>query len=121
MNSKLSLALRIVLALLLLVFGGNKFFGFMPNPPLPDDSFIPHIIATGYLWKAIGLTEITVGLLLIFNKWKGFALVILAPISLNIILYHFAYDLGGIGPGALIAILNILLIYANWNKFKTLF
>jgi uncharacterized membrane protein YphA (DoxX/SURF4 family) len=121
MNSKLTFVLRIVLALLLLAFGGNKFIGFMPTPPLPADSFIPHIIATGYLWPLIGLTEILVGFLLIINKWKGFALVLLAPISVNIILYQLTYDIAGIGPAAIVAILNILLIYANWKKFKTLF
>ncbi len=121
MNSKLTMVLRIVLGLVLLIFGGNHFFGYMPSPELPADNFIPQIIATGYLWQLIGLTEVIAGLLLVINKWKGFALVILAPVSLNMILYHLVYDIGSIGPGALVAILNILLIYANWNKFKTLF
>jgi uncharacterized membrane protein YphA (DoxX/SURF4 family) len=121
MNSKLTMVLRIVLALVLLVFGANHFFGFMPSPTLPADSFIPHIIATGYLWQLIGLIEIIAGLLLILNKWKGFALVIMAPISVNIVLYHLTYDIANFGPGALVAVLNVLLIYANWDKFKTLF
>jgi len=121
MNSKLEMAFRIVLALVLLVFGGNHFFGFLPSPTLPADNLMVQLIATGYLWQLIGLTEIVAGLLLILNKWKGFALIVMAPISLNIILYHFTYDLASIGPGALVAILNTLLIYANWNKFKTLF
>ena len=86
---------------------------------LVDDNY--HIIATGYLWQLIGLTEIIAGLLLILNKWKGFALVIMAPISLNIVLYHLTYDIANFGPGALVAVLNVLLVYANWDKFKTLF
>ena len=79
------------------------------------------IIGTGYLWTLIALTEITAGVLLLFNKWKGFALIILAPISLNILLYHLNFDRYGMGPGALVAILNAILIYTNWHKFKTLF
>jgi len=121
MNSKLTMVLRLVLVLILFVFGLNHFFGFMPSPELPPDSFIPHIIATGYLWQLIGLTEIIAGLLLVFNKWKGFALVILAPVSLNIVLYHLTYDIANFGPGALVAVLNVVLVYANWDKFKTLF
>ena len=57
------------------------------------------IIGTGYLWALIGLTEITAGVLLILNKWKGFALIILAPISLNIILCHLNFDISEMGPG----------------------
>ena len=121
MNSKLTTALRILLALLLLLFGSNKFFNFLPTPTLAPDNFLVQIIGTGYLWSLIGLTEITASILLLFNKWKGFALVIIAPISVNIILYHINYDINGIAPGALVAILNVILIYANWSKYKSLF
>jgi len=31
------------------------------------------------------------------------------------------FDISSIGPAALVAILNLVLIYANWRKFKTLF
>ncbi|MBL4938761.1 MAG: DoxX family membrane protein [Lutibacter sp.] len=121
MNSKLTMVLRLLLGLILLVFGANKFFHFMPMDAPPAGSFMDALIQTGYMFPLIAITEIGVGLLLLLNKWKGFALVWLAPVSVNIILFHFKYDISSIGPGALIAILNIVLIYANWKKFKTLF
>ena len=121
MNSKLTMVLRLLLALLLLVFGMNKFFHFIPMDAPPLGSFMDALFQTGYMFPLIAITEIGVGLLLLLNKWKGFALIWLAPISVNIVLFHLKFDISSIGPAALIAILNIVLIYANWRKFKTLF
>jgi uncharacterized membrane protein YphA (DoxX/SURF4 family) len=122
MNSKLTMVLRIVLALVLLIFGANKFFNFMPMElPASAVKFFGAMMETGYLVKLIGVTEIVVGLLLLLKKWESFALVVLAPISVNIIFFHVFLAPAAIGPAALVALLNILLIYANWDKFKTLF
>ena len=123
MNSKLTMALRLLLGLILLVFGLNKFFHFLPMPPMegaPAD-FMGALGKTGYMFPLIALTEIVAGALLIFNKWKGLALIFTAIISINIVLFHLALAPAGIALAAVVAILNIILMYANWNKFKTLF
>ena len=121
MNSKLTMILRLVLAIALLVFGTNKFFHFIPMGAPPAGSFMDALIKTGYMMPLIALSEIIPGFLLLINKWKGLALVWLVPISVNIVLFHITFDIASIGPAALIAILNVVLIYANWKKFKTLF
>jgi len=121
MNAILSMIFRVILGLILLIFGANKFFHFIPmDPPVPG-SFMEALFLTGYMFPLIAITEIGVGLLLLLNKWVGFALVWLAPISVNIILFHITFDISTIGPAALVALLNIVLFYANWYKFKTLF
>ena len=123
MNSKLIKVLTILLALLLLVFGLNKFFGYLPAPTLEGGAaeFMGALNKTGYMFPIIGIVESLAGLLLVLNKWKGFALVILAPISINIILFHLSLDLGNVGPGALIFVLNIFLLYAHKDTYKALF
>ena len=123
MNSKLTLVFRILLGLILLVFGLNKFFNFMPMPPMegaPAD-FMGALGKSGYMFPLIAITEIAAGTLLLINKWKGLALIFAAIISVNIVLFHLALAPAGIGLAALVFILNALLIYSNWNKFKTLF
>jgi hypothetical protein len=49
------------------------------------------------------------------------ALVILAPISVNMIFFHLFLAPAGIAAAAVVTIINILLIYNNWNKYKALF
>lgn len=123
MNTKITLALRLLLGLVLLVMGSNKFFHFLPMPPMegPPADFMGALIATGYMFPLIALTEISAGILLLINKWVGLALIFASIMSVNIILFHLALDPAGIALGAVVAISTVILIYANWNKFKTLF
>ena len=123
MNSKVTMALRIVLGLILIVFGANKFLNFMPMPELTGGAadFMGALNNTGYMFPLIGAIEVITGLLLIFNKWVPFALMLLAPIVVNMLLYHLSFDLAGIGGAAVVSLLTVVLIYFNWNHFKSLF
>lgn len=123
MNKKITLVLRLLLGLILLVMGSNKFFHFLPMPPMegPPADFMGALIATGYMFPLIAITEISAGVLLLINKWTGLALIFASIMSVNIILFHLVLDPAGIALGAVVAISTVILIYANWNKFKTLF
>ena len=123
MNSNFSKILRIILGLGLITFGLNKFFGFMPIPELPEDasSFMSSLQATGYVLPIVGFLEIAIGLMLILNKAVAFALLLLTPISINILLFHLFLDLPGIGGAIVIAIINVILIYKHWKVYRPLF
>ena len=94
---------------------------FMPMEAPPEGSLMYSLMQSGYIMELVAITEVATGLLLLINKWKGFALVWLAPISVNIVAFHLKFDVSTIGPAALIAVLNAVLIYANWDRFKSLF
>lgn len=125
MNSTFTKILRIILALGLIFFGINKFiqFDFMPPPDLPAqaENFMSSLTATGYVLPIVGALEVLIGLLLLAKKWVPFALVLLAPISVNIVLFHIFLDLPQIGGALVVAILNIILMYKYWRSFKPLF
>jgi len=123
MNSKVTMVLRIILGLILIVFGANKFIRFMPSPELREaaGNFMVALASTGYMFPLIGAVEVIVGILLILNKWVPFAVVLLAPVAVNMVLFHLKLAPGGIVPAALVAIINGFLIYVNWDKFKALF
>ncbi|RMA66062.1 DoxX family membrane protein [Ulvibacter antarcticus] len=125
MNSSFTKILRILLALGLLFFGLNKFieFSFMTMPQLPENAadFMSSLQATGYVLPIVGALEIIIGLLLLFNKAVPFALLLLAPISVNILLFHVFLDLPGIGGALVIAIINVVLIYKHWKVYRPLF
>lgn len=124
MNEKVSTALRILLALIFLVFGLNYYFGFIEMPPPENEqagAFMGALAASGYMFPLIKLTEIFVGFLLIINKWVGLALILSSVIIVNILCYHLFLDQNGLPMAIGMTLINIALIYANWNKFKTLF
>ena len=114
---------RILLGIILVLFGTNKFFGFIPLPELPEKaaSFMTSLGATGYVLKTVGFLEIIIGVLLLLKKWVAFALTLLAPISINILLFHLFLDVNGIGGALIVAVLNGMLIYKHWPQYKSLF
>ncbi len=128
----LHLILYIGLGLMLLAFGLNKFFWFMPDfdfTGYPEAEYLfkslrfsgPEPTGKGYIMGLVGITEAVVGLLLILRKWVPFALVVLVPISVNIVLFHAFVNLPNIGPAILVAVLNAYLMYKNWDAYKALF
>ena len=123
MNSTVTKVARYLLALFMLVFGTNKFLHFMAMPPIPDDAgaFLGALDGSGYIFPILGIVYIISGLCLALNKAVPFALIMLVPVSINIVGFHLAYNPEGILFAAVIAVLNALLIYANWNHFKSLF
>jgi uncharacterized membrane protein YphA (DoxX/SURF4 family) len=116
--------IRIVLGLLLLVFGLNKFIGFLPNFDFGDNvgaaNLFSAFIDSGYMLPLIGGVETIVGLLLVIKKAVPAALLAMLPISVGIILFHGVLDPANIAPGALVAILNVYLIAKNWSHYSHL-
>jgi uncharacterized membrane protein YphA (DoxX/SURF4 family) len=123
MNSKVSMILRIVLGIILVVFGANKFGNFMPMPPMTGDAatFMGGLGVSGYMFPLLVILEILIGVLLIAKKAVPFALILLAPLAVNMVLFHAAMAPEGIAPAAIVFILNAVLMYFNWDKFKGLF
>jgi putative oxidoreductase len=123
MNSQFTKIVKIALGILLLIFGANKFLHFIPLPPMvgPAGDFMNSLGATGYVLPIVGLLEIFIGAMLLLKKWVPFALILLAPISINIVLFHLFLDIPGVGAALLVAVLNGILIYKNWSSFKPLF
>ena len=74
-----------------------------------------------YVFPILGVAYIIAGLCLVLNKAVPFALLVLVPVSINIVAFHLVYAPAGILFAAIVAVLNVLLIYANWDRFKSLF
>lgn len=91
MNSKVTTTARIVLGLIFFVFGAAGLFNLFPPPPdMPADmqTFMTGLMVTKYFFPFLKATEMIVGLMLLANVMPALALIILAPITLNIFLVH---------------------------------
>ena len=123
MNSRFTTILRIILALGLIVFGLNEFVGIIPKPELPAEAadFMKSLRATGYLLYLLGALEVGIGLLLLFKKWVPFALLVLVPISINILMFHLFLDVPNIVQALVVALINAILVYKYWKAYRPLF
>ncbi len=117
-----SLVLRVLLGIALVVFGANKFFGFIAPLSLPAEAefIFSAFLKSGYVLEAVGVVEVLVGVLLLINRYVALALVVLMPISINIILFHLALDPGNVGPGIFVFATNVYLMVLHIGKYKPL-
>ena len=123
MNSKFTSIVRIVLGIILVLFGSNKFLHFIPLPPATGsaEDFMNSLGATGYIFPFVGILEVFIGSMLLLKKWVAFVLLLLAPISINIFLFHLFLDIPGISAALLVVILNGILIYKYWKQYNPIF
>jgi putative oxidoreductase len=106
---------QIVLGLMFLVFGLNGFLHFIPTPPPsgPSGDFAIALFKTGYFFPFLKGVEVLCGILLLVNRFASLALLILAPIIINIFLFHAFLVIEGL-PMSIILV--ILLGYLAWTR-----
>lgn len=119
---KAELIVRILLGLMVVIFGLNKFIGFMPMPPMVPaaGAFMGALAGTGYLLPIVGFVQVTTGLLLLSNKFVPLALVLLFPVLINAFFFHLFLDIAGIG-GALFAVgMNVFLFFKHKPAYESI-
>src|SRR5713226_3273503 len=89
-SSAATVILRTLFGLAFLVFGMNKFLHFIPNPQEPQAAmdFFGALFRTGYFLPLLAATEIVSGALLLSGIFAPFALVLIAPVIVNIFMFH---------------------------------
>ena len=110
-KEKVVLVMRLLLGLIFL--GLNGFFSFLQMPPMPEEamSFLGGLMGAGYFFPVLKVTEIICGALLLAGIYVPLALVVLAPVILNIVLFHLFLAPGGMLLPVVILILELGLAY----------
>jgi putative oxidoreductase len=114
MKTKFTIAARILLGLVFFASGLMGLFNMVPPPPnLPEklQAFNSGLMASGYFFPLLKATETICGLLLISGFFVPLALVVLAPIVLNIFFVHLLLAPEGL---VLAIVIGILLSYLSF-------
>ena len=93
-------------------------FPIPENTPEASKAFAQALADTGYINYFTGIVEILVGLMFVTRRYVALGAIILAPISVNIILFHIFLDLATIIPGLILTALNIFIAYSEWGKYR---
>lgn len=112
-----------MLGLIFLVFGVNFFLHFIPVPPGTPESqeFLGALFKTGYMFPIIKVLEIGCGIALLASFFVPLALLILAPIIVNIALVHLILDTSGAPIALALLVLAGLTAWSHWSSFVPLF
>src|SRR5882762_4786360 len=112
---------RLLLGLMFLVFGLNGFLHFIPAP-MPTGiagQYVGALFVSHYL-SAVFALELVAGVLLLANRFVRAALVILAPILVNIVLFHACMAPSGFAPAVIAVALWSVIFYGERAVFAPL-
>lgn len=119
---KVSMVSKYIIGLIYFVFGLSFFF---VTPPPPDESiaaFMTGLMSTGYFFPFLKVTEVVCGALVLSGFFAPLALIILAPITIQIFLFHAVMTPGIanlIMPVAMV-VLHIMAARSYWSVFQPL-
>lgn len=115
---------RLLFGLIYFIFGLNFFLHFIPMPPPPvnpgvAESFTGGLFQSGYFFPMLKGIEVLLGAFLMMNFFTPLSLTILAPISINVLLFHLFLTPAGNAISILLVVLHIYLFWAYRASFKT--
>jgi len=117
-------AVRFLLGAMFFVFGLNGFLNFIPPPPegVPEGAMKlgMAMAESGYLFQFVKGTEVLCGVLLLANRFVPLALVVLMPITLNIIAFHLFLAPDGTGMGIAILAAQLYLAWVHRRAYAPL-
>ena len=116
------LGARIVLGAIFFVFGLNGFLHFLPQPAMPDAAvaFFGALAATGYMIPLLFGTQVVGGALLL-ARLVPLALVVLAPVIVDIVLFHVFLAPDGLPLAIVVSLLASFLAWVHRDTYRPLF
>jgi len=116
---------RVALGLIFVVCGLNGFLDFLPHPaaPIPEGAlaFAGALMGSGYFFPLLKGTEVLAGVLLLSNRLVPLALVILAPVIINIFAFHAFLAPAGISLAVILLLLEAGLAWSHRAAYRPLF
>jgi len=116
-----SLIARFLLGLIFLIFGLNGFLHFIPMPPPTGTAgqFMGALFVSNYL-VVVFLLQIVPAILLLINRYVPLALTLLAPIIVNILLFHTLMAPEGLPLAIVVTVLWFLVFLSVRSAFAGL-
>ncbi len=124
---QLTLLLRILFGLAFVVFGLNVVLmsvsgkGFLPQPEqLPEAAaaFFQALTNSHYMLPLIGGVQLASGLMILTGIFTPLGLTLLAPVIVNIVLFHQYVDTQGQAIAYAVLALELFLAYSYGPSFR---
>jgi|TARA_B110000879_G_C11174075_1_gene515057 uncharacterized membrane protein YphA (DoxX/SURF4 family) len=122
MNQKATMIIRILVGLMMVIFGANKFLNFMPQPTeVPEQmGVLMGLLMSSPFMSIVGVLEVLGGLGLLLNKFVPLSLTVLIAILLNAALFHLFFDPANVIGAAVFLVLSLVLVYGHIDRFSSL-
>ena len=125
MKAKIATGARLLLGLIYVVFSVGGLLNLLPQPVMPEKAmgFLGGLVSSGYFLPVLTAAEIIGGLLLLTGIAAPLALLMLAPITLQIFLFHVFLTPGwhNLVLPLLMGMLHLIAASAYWRLYRPLF
>ena len=113
---------RYLAGLIFLVIGLNGFLNFIPFPPPGGVAaqFMGALYVSHYLWVIFAF-QIIAGVLLLINRYVPLAVAVLAPLIVNILVFHALMAPSGLPLALFVALLWVFVFVGVRPAFAGLF
>jgi putative oxidoreductase len=113
---------RYLAGLIFLVMGLNGFLNFIHFPPPTGTAaqFMGALYVSHYLWVIFAF-QLVAGALLLVNRYVPLAVAILAPVLVNILVFHITMAPAGLPLAVFVAILWAVIFVDVRSAFSPLF
>ena len=123
-KTKILFVAALLLGLLFINAGLNKFLNYMPMPDeMPEKMLraMEAFLEIGWLLPLVGVAEIIAGLLLIIPKTRALGALIIFPVMIGITLTNIFQDSSGLPIVLILWAILIWVMFENRKKYMPLF
>ncbi len=116
---KAAAVVRILLGVIFLTFGLNGFLQFIPQPPMPQPviTFLGGLAVTRYMFPLLFGTQVLAAILLLLGVFVPLALALLAPVLVNIFLFHVFMAPSGLLLALVVIAFELFLVWVHREAF----
>ena len=120
MKKKILFGVSLLLGLIFINSGLNKFFNYLPMPKdMPEKmiKFMAAFMEIGWLLPLIAVAEIVGGILFIIPKFRALGAVIISPVLVGILLTHIFIEPSGLPIALILLAIHLWVIIENREKY----
>lgn len=120
MKKKVFFVLYLLVGLMFINSGLNKFFNYIPIPEdLPEKVVAMNTAMEeiGWLLPLVAIVEILGGLLFIIPRFRPLGAIIIFPIMIGVLLTHITVAPSGLPMAIILLLINLWAIIENKEKF----
>jgi putative oxidoreductase len=113
---------RYLAGVIFLVMGSNGFLNFIHFPPPTGTAaqFMGALYVSHYLWVIFAF-QLVAGVLLLINRYVPLAVAVLAPVLVNILVFHITMAPAGLPLALFVALLWAVIFVDVRPAFSGLF
>ena len=122
MENRIYSVIRYLFGVAMTFFGISNLFQLLPPHEFPGEAgkLMLAFTDSGYILQAVGLIQILLGMALLLNRFIPLALLLFAPVVVNVLLFHLFLDVSSILMAMPIIGITVFLFNHHKSHFSSL-